>query len=114
MLSWGLLFILVFAGCLPFIFYLGKGTRLQVVGKAMCGLDSKEWSSLNFLFGVWLRSGRKCWRREGSKEPEASGNLVVGGSHSGWGPSVGFAVLVLRMDPKKSSPEGTVDTTTLR
>lgn len=52
MLSWGLLFILVFAGCLPFIFYLEKGTLLQVVGKAMCGLDSKEWSSLNFLFGV--------------------------------------------------------------
>lgn len=35
----------------------------------------------------------------GSKEPSASGSLVAGGGHSGWGPSVGFAGLATRLLP---------------
>ena len=44
-----------FTGCLEFIFHLVQGTRLQGMSRCLvCGLESKEWGSLNFLFGVLL------------------------------------------------------------
>lgn len=86
-------------------------------GRLSCGLDRKQWGSLNILLGVLIlktqllplaaglveRRGRQGG--EGSDGPDASeGSLAVGGGCSGQGPAAGFARLAARLLQPESFP----------